>query len=158
MGTTLWHCVLSILTMIWHPTHRGMLEYSSGGSFLGEPDQREPIFSEKAQPRLANPLVRRVSLVRDHSCTHCRMVVRYSTVPLGKKDMGDYSDFLVARPGFAEGAARLFDFAGALNTYNTTLTAEGADRRAISADWRAIGEDIEQAIPGLIRSKHARAS
>jgi len=62
--------------------------------------------------------------------------------------MGNYSDFLMARPGFVEGVARLFDFAGTLNTYNSSPTGEAADRRAIGADWRAIGQDIERAVPG----------
>ena len=60
--------------------------------------------------------------------------------------MGRFSTFLFARPSVVEGAARIFDFAGALNQYNTTLTGEEADRRALEADWRAVGDDIQHAI------------
>ena len=59
--------------------------------------------------------------------------------------MGDYSTFLFGRPSLVEGAARLFDFAGALSSYNTFSTGSTADERALHADWRAVGNDIAHA-------------
>ncbi|MHB8312455.1 MAG: hypothetical protein ACYDD0_04035 [Candidatus Dormibacteria bacterium] len=47
-------------------------------------------------------------------------------------------DFLYARPSFLEGVARLIDFAGFLNQYNTSLTEEQADRLALTMDWAAV--------------------
>ena len=59
--------------------------------------------------------------------------------------VGDFSSFLFARPSLIEGAARILDFSGALDEYNTSPTGEEADRRALEADWRAVGHDIEEA-------------
>ena len=60
--------------------------------------------------------------------------------------MGDYSTFLFAKPSMAEGVARIFDFAGALNQYNTTPNGAAADRRALDADWLAVASDINDCI------------
>ena len=60
--------------------------------------------------------------------------------------MGNFdSTFLVGKPSYVEGVARLLDFAGALNRYNRTATPGAADLRALSADWHAIGDDIARA-------------
>lgn len=56
------------------------------------------------------------------------------------------TDFLFARPSFWSGAARVLDFAGTLQTYNTSREAEEADRRALRADWNAVGDDMRWAI------------
>ena len=56
------------------------------------------------------------------------------------------SDFLFARPSFLEGCARLFDFADALNIYNTSRTPKEADGFAIWTDWNMIGQDLRAAI------------
>ncbi len=58
--------------------------------------------------------------------------------------MGDYTDLLYARPSVLEGIARLMDFAGSLNEYNTSETPEEADRLAIASDWYAIGQDLRK--------------
>ena len=42
--------------------------------------------------------------------------------------------------------ARLLDFAGTLNEYNSSLSGEQADRIAIASDWRAIGDDLRLVI------------
>ena len=60
--------------------------------------------------------------------------------------MGDFSDLLYGKPSLLEGVARVLDFTGALNQYNETRTGEGADYRALAADWRAIGSDIQTAM------------
>jgi hypothetical protein len=59
------------------------------------------------------------------------------------------SDFLYARPSFLEGAARLFDFSGSLNTYNESSTPAEADTRAMYEDWRAVGHDLQTALTNL---------
>lgn len=57
-----------------------------------------------------------------------------------------HSSILFDRPSFLEGFARLFDFAGALNIYNTSRTGEEADKKAHRADWHAVSEDMWSAI------------
>ena len=58
----------------------------------------------------------------------------------------DRSFFLFARSSFIGGAARLFDFAGTLNVYNTSATGELADTRAFQEDWKAVGDDMRAAL------------
>lgn len=60
--------------------------------------------------------------------------------------MNDYSNLLFARPSFVEGMARVLDLAGTLNEYNSSVTPEEADRVALAADWRAVGDDLRNAI------------
>lgn len=68
------------------------------------------------------------------------------------------SDYLCARPSFAEGMARIMDFGNALGVYNAS-GAPGAsgdsnasapesdpDAAALRADWAAIGEDFRHAV------------
>jgi len=64
----------------------------------------------------------------------------------------DRSFFLFARSSFLGGAARLFDFAGTLNVYNTSATGELADARAFQEDWKALGDDMRAALESY-RSK-----
>jgi hypothetical protein len=60
--------------------------------------------------------------------------------------MSDLSSMLFARPSFFEGAARAFDLGNTLSEYNRSETEELADRRALFADWRLIGDEIRQAM------------
>jgi len=60
--------------------------------------------------------------------------------------MGNFSDFLFARPSFLEGMARIVDVRGVLNTYNTAASAQEADAIAMLADWSAVGQSIWDAI------------
>lgn len=53
---------------------------------------------------------------------------------------------LCARPSFWEGVARLFDFGGTLNKYSYSRSENEADYRAISSDWRHVGDDIRVAM------------
>ena len=53
---------------------------------------------------------------------------------------------LYARPSFFEGIARLFDFGGSLNKYNSSDSGEKADYKALKSDWSTVGEDIYSAI------------
>ena len=65
------------------------------------------------------------------------------------------SFFLFARPSFIGGAARLFDFAGTLNTCNMSATGELADASALQEDWKAIGNDMRAALE-IYRSNQRR--
>ncbi len=60
-----------------------------------------------------------------------------------------FSTFLFARSSFAEGCARIVDFGGTLQEYNSSLTAMAADYYAIAADWRAIASDLQGAIDSI---------
>jgi len=53
----------------------------------------------------------------------------------------DHTLFLIARPSFIEGIARLLDFAGTLNEYNTSLDGQQADQLATRADCLALAND-----------------
>jgi len=56
------------------------------------------------------------------------------------------SDFLVAQPSFASGAARIFDLFGQYDEYNRSETTLEADAKAIAADWLIVGQDLSDAI------------
>lgn len=56
--------------------------------------------------------------------------------------MNDYTMILYARPSFLEGMARVLDFGGTLNEYNSSLSEEQADCLALNADWMAVGQDL----------------
>ena len=60
--------------------------------------------------------------------------------------MSIFTHFLYARPSFAEGAARILDMGGTLNSYNKSLSAEQADLFAIYSDWLSVGADLEVAL------------
>lgn len=59
--------------------------------------------------------------------------------------MGKYSSILFPNPSFAEGFARIVDFGDSLTQYNTSESAESADKKALYSDWLALGEDAETA-------------
>lgn len=52
------------------------------------------------------------------------------------------SDFLFARPSWLSGIARVFDFWGLYDRYNTSRSPRIADAKAVYSDWRAVGGDI----------------
>ena len=56
------------------------------------------------------------------------------------------SDFLVAAPSFASGAGRLLDWYGLYDLYNVSANGKQADAKAMFADWRLVGEDINDAM------------
>lgn len=62
--------------------------------------------------------------------------------------MGNYSSFLFARPSFAEGVGRLFDFGNTLSEYNRSPSGDEADATALRADGLALGEDMRMALAG----------
>jgi len=57
--------------------------------------------------------------------------------------MGSYTDFLYARPSFAEGMARIMDFGNTLSEYNRS---PDPDAIALIADWNAVAEDLYKAV------------
>jgi hypothetical protein len=56
------------------------------------------------------------------------------------------TDFLFARPSFMEGFARIVDFGGSLNEYNSSQSHEEADAMAIQKDFAVVGNDIWSAV------------
>lgn len=56
------------------------------------------------------------------------------------------SDFLFAEPTLVSGAARLLDLYCLFDSYNTSSNGAEADYKALLADWRAVGQDIQYAI------------
>jgi hypothetical protein len=63
-----------------------------------------------------------------------------------KGTVSAYSTFLFARPSWWSGAARIFDWAGTLNSYNTFGSPDEADWYALAADWYAVGDDLRASI------------
>lgn len=56
---------------------------------------------------------------------------------------------LYARPSFLTGFISILDWAGALNVYNESPTAEIADLVATKNDWSFVGKDIRSAMNEL---------
>lgn len=57
---------------------------------------------------------------------------------------------------FLAGVARLFDFWGLFDSYETPSNGGMTDARALYADWRAIGSDIDFAIRSYRRIEPSR--
>jgi hypothetical protein len=57
------------------------------------------------------------------------------------------STYLFSPPSVLSGAARLLDLGGTFDQYNDSATDVEADILAVLADWVAVGEDINCAIP-----------
>lgn len=76
---------------------------------------------------------------------------------MGNYEMGR-TFFLFARPSFLGGAARLFDFAGTLNSYNISATGELADTRAFQEDWKSIGDDMRAVLAAYQKEQECRAN
>jgi len=66
--------------------------------------------------------------------------------------------FLFARPSVIGGVARLFDFAGTLNTYNISATGDLADIRAFKQDWKAIGDDMRVILANYKKEQERKAN
>lgn len=60
--------------------------------------------------------------------------------------LSPYTSILFARPSFWAGTAAMLDFGNTLFEYNISLTEEQANFFAVSADWRAVGDDLRHAI------------
>jgi hypothetical protein len=60
------------------------------------------------------------------------------------------SDSLYARPSFLSGIARLFDFWGLYDSYNSSRTGKIADAKALSSDWRTVGHDLKSSMDRFV--------
>ena len=60
--------------------------------------------------------------------------------------MSKLTSFLFARPSGLEGAGRILDFGNTLTEYNYSPNGQVADYYAAACDWRAIGNDVEEAL------------
>jgi hypothetical protein len=54
-----------------------------------------------------------------------------------------FSDFLVARPSFWEGVARILDLGNTLTEYNSHANP---DEVALRMDWACVGQSIREAL------------
>jgi len=57
-----------------------------------------------------------------------------------------HTDVLYSRPSWLTGVARLFDFWGLFDSYNTSKSEQLADSRALAADWMAVGADLQHSM------------
>lgn len=62
--------------------------------------------------------------------------------------MNDFTSYLFARPSFFEGMGRILDLGNTMTEYNVSENPSEADRRAMLADWCAVGDDI-RAVLGM---------
>lgn len=63
--------------------------------------------------------------------------------------MGEVSvetSYLYANPSFFGGMAKILDMGGTLMIYNESRTPVEADMKAISNDWKAVGNDLAHSI------------
>jgi hypothetical protein len=74
--------------------------------------------------------------------------------------MTKLTTYFYAAHSFLEGAARLFDFAGSLNTYKysdfpkRSAPPQRSDFNAIASDWMAVGGDLRHAIEQYQEQEH----
>jgi hypothetical protein len=59
------------------------------------------------------------------------------------------SDFFFARPSLIGGLSRILDLGGTLKIYNESPSEADADIKAISEDWKAVGNCLRSAIESL---------
>ena len=66
--------------------------------------------------------------------------------------------YMFARPSALGGMARILDFGGTLNEYNTANSPQQADTLALWSDWLAVGDDMWSAIRAYegVLPKHRR--
>ena len=60
--------------------------------------------------------------------------------------MNDDSTLLFANPSLLGGAGSVLDMGGTFTTYNSMESPQQADAAAIASDFRAVGDDIRQAM------------
>jgi hypothetical protein len=60
--------------------------------------------------------------------------------------MSEFSALLFASPSFFEGVGRTIDLGGTLTEFNRSATPELADAIALASDWRAVGQDLSNAM------------
>lgn len=68
------------------------------------------------------------------------------------------TDFLIAQPSFVSGVARLFDFAGIFDDYNSSASPDEADARALNNDWNVALQDFRDSVDAAkVRIKDGKA-
>ena len=68
----------------------------------------------------------------------------------GLAQVGDLqTGFLFATPSLVSGMARVLDFFGQFDAYNTSQTPDIADSKAQYCDFRVVGQDLRDAVEGL---------
>jgi hypothetical protein len=70
--------------------------------------------------------------------------------------MSKLTGFLYAHSSFIEGYARILDLGDTLTEYNRSETPQQADYYAMFADWRAVGQDMIDAIGAYRREYQSR--
>ena len=65
-----------------------------------------------------------------------------------------HTDYLYARPSFAGGMARLFDFGRTLNVFNESPNGSIADTKAFCEDWRAVASDLREVLNRIDQEHH----
>ncbi len=68
------------------------------------------------------------------------------------------TDFLFAMPSFVRGAAHVLDMGGTLDVYNSSANGAEADRRALQADWNAVGQDMWQGVRQIEKNIKTKAN
>jgi len=68
-------------------------------------------------------------------------------------DNGPMTDFLFATPSFLAGVGRSLDLGGHFDEYNRSKNNEEADRRAMAADFQAVGQDLREAMTEVAAEK-----
>ena len=56
------------------------------------------------------------------------------------------TSYLYARPRALHGVARVFDFMGVYDSYNTSPSPQEADILAVFQDWLAVEEDAQRVL------------
>ena len=59
------------------------------------------------------------------------------------------TDFLIAKPNFLSGLARVMDMGANLPSYNLSDNPVEADQKAIKNDWEMAAQDLRKAIAAL---------
>ncbi len=57
------------------------------------------------------------------------------------------SDYLFAHPSFLSDAGRVLDLGGTFDGYNESPSPAEADRLAMRADWKAVGDALGEGEP-----------
>jgi hypothetical protein len=63
------------------------------------------------------------------------------------------TDFLVGRPSFTDGMARVLDFSGSLNVYNRSPSVAEADAAALRSDFAMVGADLQVCLERVARAQ-----
>jgi hypothetical protein len=69
-----------------------------------------------------------------------------------RKDGKFKTDFLFSTSSFWGGIGSVLSIAGNYFEFNTSISGEEADRRAIETDWGVVGEDVGVSM-GLVERK-----